>query len=434
MKVAASPSQMPVPAVMPSVAAAAAPAASSSPHRADHPAGANPEPAHGQTETELAASYLTPRSRKVLPDALLDAKIGRSTLAGSLNDQVRFRVQHTGGTDPHNWQIVPDSPNAAALMQTKAGPELLKQLRTAVNSTGHLGDRSNLKGFILAEDVESVIAGRALSWLDDPADPDGRQVARLGELGRTKVAGRIMRRWGIESGIKDSIARAGAWNSEGWITFMPDTARAMLVNAGAYDPHRGREKSLLRAASWTDYLSGNAPHEVQHSVSDPTPTAYVGDARWMEEGTANVFSRTPVFHARNRRAANLRPEVYASRLAHEPSFDPGWKPFKRPVLSKKDQEKYDKETSRNYGDSQVVLRDLARLAGADFRSTAGQERAFDLLQGKSMRYTAGVLAKAIIEQHDLDPGVYRRLRERIANAVDIKGGVAAIAREFGIAE
>ncbi len=388
-------------------------------------------PAPGQTETQLAAEHLTPRSRKVLPDALLDAKIGRSTLAGSLNDQIRFRVDRRGD-DPTAWPIVPDSPNAAALMQTKAGPELLKQLRTAVDSTGHLGHTSNLKGFILAEDVESVVAGRALSWLDEPSDPDGQQVKRLGELGRTKVAGRIMRRWGIESGIKENIARAGAWNSEGWITFMPDTARAMLVNAGAYDPHRGREKSLLRAGSWTDYLSGNGPHEVQHSVSDPSPKAYRGDAKWMEEGTANVFSRTPVFQSRNRRAANLRPEVYASRLAHEPSFDPGWKPFKRPELPPQKAKDYDKETSRNYGDSQVVLRDLARLAGADFRSTAGQRRAFDLLQGKSMRFTAGVLANAIIEQHELDPKVYDRLRARIANAVDVKGGAAAIAREFGI--
>jgi hypothetical protein len=390
-----------------------------------------PTPASGQTETQLAAQHLTPRSRRVLPDALLDARIGRSTLAGSLNDQLRFRVEHTGGTDPRGWQIVPDSPNAAALAQSKAGPELLRQLRVAVDATGSLGDRSNLKGFILAEDVESVIAGRALSWLDDPADPDGRQVARLGELGRTRTAGRIMRRWG--DGIEQNVARAGAWNAEGWITFMPDTSRAMLVNAGAYDPNRHTEKSLLRAGTWPDYLAGNAPHEVQHSVSDPSPTAYQGDARWMEEGTANVFSRTPVFHARNARRANLRPEVYASRLAHEPSYDPGWAPFKRPALSKEQQQEYDKETSRNYGSSQVVLRDLARLAGADFRSRAGQERAFQLLQGRSMRYTAGVLAKAIIERHGLDPKAYERLRTRIANAVDVKGGVAAIAREFGIA-
>lgn len=411
MQVAASPT---LPSPLPSAASAATAATA-------------PCPRAGQTETGLAAEHLTRRSRRLLPDALLDAKIGRGTLAGALNDQVRFRVDRTG--DVADWKLVPDSPTTAALMQTKAGPELLRQLRTATDSTGHLGHLSNLKGFILAEDRESVLAGRVLSWLDDPTDPDGRQVARLGELGRTKDAGRIMRRWG--DGLETSLARAGAWNSEGWITFVPDTARAMLVNAGAYRP-AASEPELRKAGRWTKYLAGNGPHEVQHSVSDPSPSAYRGDARWMEEGTANVFTRTPTFHSRNARASNLRPEVYASRLAHEPSFDPGWGAWKRSTLPPQKQKETDKEQARNYGDSQVVLRDLARLAGADFRSTAGKRLAFDLLQGKSMRFTAGVLAKAIIERHELDPGVYERLRQRINTAVDNPGGVRAIASEFGI--
>lgn len=380
------------------------------------------------TETELAAQHLSPRSRRLLPDSLLDAKVGRSTLAGSLNDQVRFRVNRTGQVA--DWQLVPDSPTAAALMQSKAGPELIKQLETAMKSTRTLEEVSKLKGFILAEDDESVLAGRVLSWLDDPADPDGRQLARLGELNRTKVAGRIMRKWG--EGLDQSIAKAGAWHSEGWITMMPDTSRAMLINAGAYDPHGSHEKGLLKAKTWTDYLSMVGPHEVQHSISDPSPQAYRGTARWTEEGTANVFSDTPTFLRANRLGANLRPEVYASRLAHKPSFETGWDTYKRPQLPPQKQKDYDKETSRNYGDSQVVLRDLVRLAGADFRSNAGKDLAFELLQRKSMRFTPGVLAKAIIEHNDLDPKVYDRLRERIKEAVDIEGGVATIAKEFGI--
>lgn len=168
-------------------------------------------------------------------------------------------------------------------------------------------------------------------------------------------------------------------------------------------------------------------------MSDPSPTAYRGTARWMEEGTANVFTRTPTFQNKNAKAANLLPQVYAARLAHEPNFDTGWGVYKRPELTKEKQQDYDKETARNYGDSQVVLRDLVRLAGGDFRSNAGKALAFELLQRKSMRFTPGVLAKAIIEHNDLDAKVYDRLRERIKNAVDITGGAATIAKEFGIA-
>ena len=56
-------------------------------------------------------------------------------------------------------------------------------------------------------------------------------------------------------------------------------------------------------------------------MSGPSPTAYQGKAKWMEEGTANVFSRTPTFQSKNKIAANLLPQVYAARLSHEPSFD-----------------------------------------------------------------------------------------------------------------
>jgi hypothetical protein len=389
---------------------------------------AAPTPAGRETETQLAAKFLTPKSRKLLPDSLLDAKIGRSTLAGSLNDQVRFRVLRTGQVK--DWSIVPDSPTAAALVQTKAGPGLLRQLETAMRSTGTLEEVSDLKGFILAEDTESVLAGRVLSWLDDPADPDGKAMKRLGELNRTKVAGRVMRKWGED--LDQQVATAGAWNAEGWITFMPDTARAMLVNSGAYDPNRHTEKTLLRAASWTNYLAGNAPHEVQHSVSGPSPTAYKGDARWMEEGTANVFSRTPTYLVKNAKASNLNPAHYAAMLAHEPSFETGWTYWKRPELDKSKQSDHDKEVQRNYGRSQQVLRDLVHHAGGDLRYNAGKALAFELLQRKSMRFTPGVLAKAIIDEHDLDPKVYERLRGRIKVAVDIDGGVAALAKEFGI--
>ena len=275
--------------------------------------------AAGMTETQLAAKHFTPESRKLLPDALLNARVGRSTLAGSLNDQIRFRVERDGKVA--DWKIVPDSPNAAAIVQSKAGPTLLRQLETSMRSTGKLEAVSNLKGFILAEDTESVTAGYVLSMLSDRTDVDGKKLARLGELGRTSVAGRVMRKLGGD--LAEGVARAGAWNAEGWITFMPDTSRAMLINAGAYDPHRSHEKRLLEAKKWTDYISGNGPHEVQHSVSDPSPTAYKGTAKWMEEGTAHVFSRTPTFKTRNAIAANQLPQVYAGHLAHGKPGDLG---------------------------------------------------------------------------------------------------------------
>ncbi|MBC7461753.1 MAG: hypothetical protein H7287_10365 [Thermoleophilia bacterium] len=385
-------------------------------------------PVHRASETERAAANLTPASRRLLPDALLDAKIGRGTLAGSLNDQVRFRVERTGA--PADWKLVADSPAAVAVMQSRAGEQLLRQLRVSMSGTGSLTRVSNLQGFILAKDSESVLAGMVLSTIDTRDDEDGAKLRRLGELGRTKVAGRVMRGWAED--IKAGLTTAGAWNADGWVTFMPDTARAMLTAAGAYRPDPVTEKRLRRAGTWSNYLAGNGPHEVQHSVSRPTRTAYVGDARWIEEGTANVFSRTPVILAANTRASGLNPKSYAGHLAHAPAVDLEWGTWKRPVQQPGDADKSGKEQARNYSRSQQVLHDLVRLAGADFRSRTGRELAFQLLQAKSMRYTPGVLADAIIALHHLDPSVRERLRTRIQTAVDLPHGAADIAREFGI--
>lgn len=393
------------------------------------PAPVAPTPtARPTTQTQIAAAHLTPESRALLPDSLLDAKIGTGTLAGALNDQVRFRVERTG--EPSDWKLLPDSPTAAALATSTAGAALLRQLRTAMGSTGSLARVSNLDGFILAKDTESVLAGLALSVLDDRHDSDGAALRQLGAAGDTAGAAAHVQAW--RPGFDKQIASAGAWNADGWITFMPDTSRAMLVNAGAYRPNRTTERSLLDAKRWTTYLSGNASHEVQHSVSSPSPTAYQGAARWTEEGTANVFSRIETYRSKHAREAGLSPQRYAAMLAHEPAFETGWGDWKRPTLPKQEQDGKAKEQQRNYNASMVALIDLVHLAGAEFRSNAGKERAFQLLQARSMRFTPGVLADAIIERHHLDPTVRERLRHRIASAVDNPGGVAAIAKEFGI--
>jgi hypothetical protein len=378
-----------------------------------------------RTETQRAAAAMTPRTRELLPDALLDARVGRGTLAGELNDQLRFRVEQVG-SNVADWKLHADSPKAAAIVQTKAGERLLRQLRASMSSTGVFGDRSNLKGFILPDDLESVIAARAIAFLEDPAELDGVRLAKLGAAGDTKAAGALLQSWRAPMAAR--AARAGAWNGEGWITFLPHTARGMLVAAGGYDPHRQREAYLLEASKRVNFLAGNGAHEVQHSVTNRTPSATF---TWMEEGISNVFSRTPVFQARIARAAGMSPQSYAAMLAHEPSFEPGWATYRRPGGAAAS-EATDAARERSYNRSQVVLRDLARMAGADFRSAAGQARAYDLLQGRTLRYVPGRLADAIIEHNGLDASVRERLRDRIKVAVDLPGGARAIAREFGI--
>jgi hypothetical protein len=376
------------------------------------------------TQTQQAVAAMTPESRTVLPDALLNARVGRSTLAGELNDQIRFRVNQQGSSVA-DWALVPDSPLAASIVQTEAGAQLVRQLRTAMSTIGTLHERSNLKGFILPDDLESVIAARAVAFLEDRSEPQGLELQRLGATGDTRAASELLQGW--REPMRQRSERAGAWNGEGWITFLPHTARAMLTAAGAYAPHKGRESYLGDAKTRVAYLSGNGAHEVQHSVTDRTPAA---SFTWMEEGIANVFSRTPHIQKRLAGEAGLSIDGYRAKLKQDPTFQTGWAPYARTGAQTRAERSQQRE--RMYDRSQQVLRDLVAMAGAPMGTPESDERAFQLLQGQTLYFVPGRLADAIIAEHGLDPSVRERLRETIKRAVDLPHGAKDIAAQFGI--
>ena len=381
-------------------------------------------PTGGGTQREQAVAAMTPETRALLPDALLDARTGRGTLAGELNDQIRFRVRQQG-EGVEDWKLVPDSPLAHSIVQTSAGERLLTQLRTAMSTIGPMHEHSNLKGFILPDDLEGVIAARAVAFLEDKAEPQGLELKRLGAAGDTKAASELLQGW--REPMRQRAQRAGAWNGEGWITFLPHNARAMLVAAGAYAPHKGREGYLTKVQDRVDYLAGNGAHEVQHSVTDRTPAA---SFTWMEEGIANVFSRTPHIQERLGKQAGITYAKYRSRLRATPEFQTGWGPYRR--TGKETRAERSQKRERMYERSQVVLRDLVALAGAPMGTKAGDAKAFDLLQGQTLYYVPGRLADAIIAEHGLDPTVRDSLRDRIKHAIDLPEGAKSIAAEFGI--
>jgi hypothetical protein len=397
-----------------------------SPPPATTPIGANARPVvpSAVSEREHAVRAMTSESRALLPDALLAARTGRGTLAGELNDQIRFRVRQQGASVA-DWKLVPDSPLAHAILQTRAGERLTRQLRTAMSTIGVQHEHSNLKGFILPDDLEGVIAARAVAMLEDPAEPQGLQLARIGAAGDTEAASSMLQAW--REPMRQRAERAGAWNGEGWITFLPHTARAMLVAAGAYAPHKGREGYLRDVSTRVGYLQGNAAHEVQHSVTDRTPAA---SFTWMEEGIANVFSRTPHIQERLGKEAGITAKAYRARLHEQPSFQTGWGPYARTGAATRTERSQQRE--RMYERSQVILRDLCGMAGADVTTPEGEAKAFDILQGRTLYYVPGRLADAIIAEHGLDPALRDALRDRIKRAVDLPNGAADIAAEFGI--
>ena len=70
---------------------------------------------------------------------------------------------------------------------------------------------------------------------------------------------------------------------------------------------------------------------MQHSITPRGEDSDRWTGRWLEEGIANIFTKTKVFRTRNQQAAGLTQQAYAGALGREPEFDLGWGRWTRPV-------------------------------------------------------------------------------------------------------
>lgn len=381
-------------------------------------------PAHA-TQAQIAKAYMTPETKSVLPDNVLNGRIGNGTVAGGLNDSIVIRVRGEGA----NRQFVADSKLAAELLATPAGDRLIQQLKVASSSSDWLPEKTHLMGFVLPADNQAVAAASVLSDLEpggppaaSPKEPTPRTPATLKKF--------LQEEW---RGTYDGSKSAGAWNERGWITFMPDTARGMLVAAGAYQPDRlhKTEKSLRLGGKWAPYVVMTPTHEVQHSIT--SRKGRYETERWFEEGIANIFSKTPIFARREAERTGINPHTYSAQLSHKPDLDLGWGPWARPKMNVDQRKETDKVQKQRYADSQPILRGLLRMAGAPLNTNAGVDKARQLLQSTELNRVPGNLANAIIERNGLDHDVvYEKLRQRIIHAVEDPKSLEKIAKEFGV--
>jgi hypothetical protein len=367
---------------------------------------------------------MSDRSRELVTPELLKTRIGKGTVATGLENQIRFRVEGDGPMSQRRF--VPDTKLAKDLLDSPAGPKLMRMLSVDASGTGDLWKKSNLKGFILPRDNTATAAAQILGGLDS-GDWHAQRIRGAAKNNPKKAVEQASQ---LYQEVREESTFAGGWNSDGWITFMPDTTRQMLTAAGAYKPRRS-EPDLRDALSSASYITGNGVHEVQHSVSPATD--YSNErTRWFEEGTANVFSRTPWVHQRNAKSMGVSVESYEDAMNSKPSFDTHWGPWKREPITGKHAKKLEQQSKRNYGDSQVILRQLLELSGVPATDPKTYNEAFHLMQGQSKRFTAGRLADGIIKQHNLDPKVREKLRQRIIDSVESPTSVDDIRTDFGI--
>jgi hypothetical protein len=341
-------------------------------------------------------------------------------VASGLNNSIRFRVR---GSGPER-EIVPDNQLAYALMGTTAGPKLLRQLEVAARSTDWAADKTRLKGYILPRDSQAVAAAEVLSELEPGGMPLAQPRISIPRSNADLSKGLAQ----IYAGSLDESTHAGAWNARGWITFMPDEARALLVSVGAYAPGPGEEG--YRAAHLAVPMAAAPTHESQHSIT-PRADRYENE-RWMEEGIANVFSETPVLARQIRHDSGMSEQSWAGHLAHKPVIDLGWGPWTRPEIPQAEQAEQDHTTQQRYVDSVPILRGLLRMAGAPMNTRAGIDKARELLQGSNLDRVPGNLARSIVERNGLPESAYEPLRQRIIHAIEDPHSLQKIARDFHV--
>lgn len=123
------------------------------------------------TQTQLARQHMTPESRSLFRDSTLDKRLGRGTVAGALNDQVRFRFDKVGA--PSQWGLRPDNKVSADLLESPAGPKLEAKLRAVLASADRAGGKGTLEleGIMLSPDEAAWAAGYQLMMRDNGTTP-----------------------------------------------------------------------------------------------------------------------------------------------------------------------------------------------------------------------------------------------------------------------
>ncbi|MBC7459901.1 MAG: hypothetical protein H7287_00925 [Thermoleophilia bacterium] len=336
------------------------------------------------TETARARANMTPQSRELFRASTLDRRLGRGTVAGALNDQVRFRFDKHGL--PGAWTLVPDNELSARLLASKAGPRLQTSIRGLLGNVDSAAQEGLFRadGIMLAKDERSWAAGYML--MDRDNVHQGHATRRLVQ-------------------DKDALANAqvtanlaDAQSILGWVQVAPDLSRNILAAANAYTP--AADEAYARSAYIAHYTGRTIGHELQHRVSEAKLTteglAAYDKVAWLEEGTASFLSAVGRSAARSDAAWGVSMHAAAAEIGARDAIDTGWGRWTRDHHNDGD---FASDSKAHYVDSLVTIRSLLHLANVDLRTTAGQARAFDLLQRQDVFHAPGRIAQAIVAAH-----------------------------------
>lgn len=374
--------------------------------------GTTPRPTAATPARDAVRPRLSPDVRDLIPDVLLDARIGRGTVASEFDRTLSVRIEGDGPASQR--RIVPQTTAAERVLASPAGPALERLVRRTMAVGDAAQGHENLRSLTLVPDHNALKAVEALAMVSNQTRETGERVT-FSRSGRPKAEREGAADFAREVAQRSATENAStlAWNGSGEIVVMPDVSRRLLATLGAYRLREGdrvvtaptAQRDFTLRDDWDTLL-----HEANHSVTPSWDRESEATGGW-EEAIPTVLARRDRTAAAHDAGADIDGIVANPTGGRDDAALPwkGWNRSVYPTPSKQDQD----DATATYTDGPAVLRDLLNLAGIDRRTTEGRQQTIDLLQGAAAQYVPRRVADAIIAERHVDPALRERLVSRV---------------------
>lgn len=361
---------------------------------------------------DVVRPRMSPDVRDLVPDVLLDARIGRGTVASEWDRTLSVRIEGDGPASQR--RIVPQTTTAERVLASPAGPSFERLVRRTMSVGDAAQGRENLRSITLVPDHHALKAVEALAMASDHVR-ETRDVMKFSESGTPKAERAGAAEFAREVAKRSSAENTStlAWNGDGEMVVMPDVSRRLLATLGAYRLREGdrllEQPPAIRDAilrdDWDTLL-----HEAHHSVTPSWDRESEATGMW-EEAIPTVLARRDRSSVARQAGADIAGTVANPAAGRDDAALP-WKGWNRSVYPAPSKEEQD-DTEATYTDGPAVLRDLLNLAGIDRRTSEGRQASIDLLQGAAAQYVPRRVADAIIAERHLGSELRERLVTRV---------------------
>lgn len=368
--------------------------------------------------SDRVRARMDPKVAPLVPEALLDTRIGTGTVASEFDRAVRVRVEGRGD----ERRFVPETTAAANLLASPAGPRFERLLRSTANTPilDAAKGVDDLHAITLVPDEHAAKAVELLGRVLDFARETGEPV-RFSEDGSPAAEKAAIREFagGVAKDLPAQLAFSAGWNGGGDILIAPDVSRNLLagIDGYAYGPGdallHARNRPGLPKLPTTERPPSNEQerefnmrealttltHERHHSI---TPMGSRGSETTsiFEEVAAEVLGVRERGIVQRAAGADV-PGVVKDAANAVDEGNLGWKPWNRDHLPKPPAGLVDTAQDR-YTDGPRVVRELMRTAGIDLRTTDGRRAVTEILQGGDVARAPRRLADALIKHLGVD--------------------------------